>query len=241
MHIKIASGVIDLGNGSKLTISYPEANRAEVVNTLHGKTYPRLALPEEVRVVVDVGANVGISAIFWAMTYPEASVIAFEPHKETFGLAEANTAGFDHVRVFNFGLDEKDRRVDLYLGNYTSSTNSLFTGALWNSNETASIYLRDAQQVLRDLEIQEIDILKVDTEGCELPILRSILQTHTPKIIHFEYHSETDRRALDELLRPNYGAILGTIRRLHLGTLTYARNDIAPLLEEGKYAPIGPS
>jgi hypothetical protein len=55
--------------------------------------------------------------------------------------------------------------------------------------------------VLHQIGLSYIDILKIDTEGCEVEILSS-LQPYLPYvgIVMIEYHSEKDRRRIDDRL-----------------------------------------
>jgi len=55
---------------------------------------------------------------------------------------------------------------------------------------------------------QHISILKIDTEGCEVPILTELLPA-VPSIdfMYCEYHSEADRRTIDDLVKERF--ILG--------------------------------
>ena len=43
--------------------------------------------------IIDAGANIGISAVFFALTFPTARVVAIEPEAENFGLLVQNTKG----------------------------------------------------------------------------------------------------------------------------------------------------
>jgi FkbM family methyltransferase len=45
--------------------------------------------------IIDGGANIGASAVWFAINYPRAHVVAFEPDPENFELLSANTAGLD--------------------------------------------------------------------------------------------------------------------------------------------------
>ena len=66
-----------------------------------------------------------------------------------------------------------------------------------------------------------IDILKIDTEGCEVEILESI-QRYIPYIgiLMIEYHSDGDRRKIDQLL-PDHLMMNAMIGNIHLGTVHY--------------------
>jgi FkbM family methyltransferase len=43
--------------------------------------------------IVDAGANIGASAVFFALTHPGAAVVAIEPEPENFSLLQENVAG----------------------------------------------------------------------------------------------------------------------------------------------------
>lgn len=55
--------------------------------------YQRLLQAGQRPLIVDVGANIGASAVWFALTFPEAIVVAVEPESENFRLLEMNTAG----------------------------------------------------------------------------------------------------------------------------------------------------
>jgi FkbM family methyltransferase len=57
-----------------------------------------------VPVIIDGGANVGYSALFFAHTYPEALVVALEPHQNTIASLERNVADQPRVRPIHAAL-----------------------------------------------------------------------------------------------------------------------------------------
>jgi hypothetical protein len=86
-------------------------------------------------------------------------------------------------------------------------------------------------------DVRTIDVLKVDTEGCELAILRSIaaLLPSIP-VIYLEYHSDDDRREIDRMLGDTHVVVAGHVFQIHRGELTYVARDAFPsreALEDG--------
>jgi FkbM family methyltransferase len=53
--------------------------------------YERIARP----LIVDAGANIGASAVYFSLFYPRAHVVAVEPERGNFELLERNTRGLD--------------------------------------------------------------------------------------------------------------------------------------------------
>ncbi len=62
--------------------------------------------------------------------------------------------------------------------------------------------IRDAAAAFDAIGLTYIDVLKVDTEGCEVEILHSLkTRMRYIGIVLIEYHSEKDRRDIDQRLQ----------------------------------------
>ena len=78
---------------------------------------------------------------------------------------------------------------------------------------------------LEENSISTIDILKIDTEGCEVPILEALSDLlPSVKVIYLEYHSDDDRKAFDRLLGDTHLLLHGHMM-VHLGEVTYVARD----------------
>ena len=54
--------------------------------------------------ILDCGANIGVSAGYFALEFPAARIVAVEPQPENFRRAVAATAAFPHLKVFEAGV-----------------------------------------------------------------------------------------------------------------------------------------
>lgn len=131
----------------------------------------KIRLP--LRVVFDVGANIGQTAIKFHTSFSEAAIYSFEPVKSVFAHLKNNTQHFSRVQCFNVALGEKAESVeiDVFEGD-ASVFNSLKKEAqnkTGNTKETIRVTTGD--QFCKEHNIAEIDLLKIDTEGYELPVL----------------------------------------------------------------------
>jgi FkbM family methyltransferase len=188
---------------------------------LTGKVYPRVTAVENVRTIVDIGANVGLASIYFASIYPDASIYAFEPDPGSFELLRSNVVPLPTIRAFGHGLFERDGTARLHLGTKTPGSSSIGISHL-NGNAVSEIRLRDAAAALDELDIAAIDILKIDTEGCELPILRRLgPRLSGAKIVYLEYHDDDDRRAIDRLLQETHVLCGGRVVHAHRGEFVY--------------------
>ena len=195
---------------------------------LAGQTYPEVPFVSEVKTILDIGANIGAASVWLATTYPGATVYALEPGSKQLKLLQQNTSSLPNLQVFPFGLYSSNRTVPLYSGRNDSVESSVFlTGRTEDQSET--IELRAAPEFLAERGIQSIDILKLDTEGCEVPILRSLRQyLPVSKLIYVEYHSDRDRRLIDEILAETHVLWRAHAGLVYRGEFCYLRRDLLP-------------
>ena len=97
------------------------------------------------------------------------------------------------------------------------------------AGEGEQIRLVGASQFLSQHGIESVDILKIDTEGCEVPILQS-LSKYLPevKVLYVEYHSERDRRLIDGLLAQTHVLWRGHVSFAYRGEFCYVKRELVP-------------
>ncbi len=111
--------------------------------------------------IIDGGANVGYSSIFFSSTYPTAKVIALEVEPQTYAMLEANVSHHPNVSPRLAALWSHDRGVSLMLGSKRSWSN--FVTDKPSSHElTPSVRL---DQLVGTNE--RVLLIKLDIEGSE--------------------------------------------------------------------------
>lgn len=199
----------------------PRITVNECKRTLSGQTYKSVPFLNDVKIIFDVGANIGASSIFFANMYKDTIIHSFEPSRAALDLLEKNTEKFDSIQIHDFGLFNNDVEIDIYIGTHSSLNNSLCRHK-YSSPKTEKIKLKSAKDFLLTNNIDHIDILKVDTEGCEIHILDSLKDCLSNiKAIYMEFHSESDRLAIDEMLKDNFSLVHGVILNPHRGNFCY--------------------
>jgi FkbM family methyltransferase len=197
-----------------LEFAYPDAaNMASLVNrTLRGVEYPALELPGWApRLIVDIGANVGAAALCFALRHPQAEVHCYEPSRHNFGYLARNVAPLPRIHAHAFGLDDRDREADLYYGFGQSMQCSLIASPE-TGPDAERVSLRRARPEMERIGLGAGGALvKLDTEGCERPILEDMAALlGAVDLLYVEYHSEADRRAIEALAAPRFA--LGAAR-----------------------------
>lgn len=185
------------------------------------KVYATLPCLQDANTILDIGANIGCAAIWFHHFYRKANIYCYEPSPTSFKYLKRNTRGISRIHPFNFGLYSRDTTANIYSGIHTNSTNSLFS-SVHNTASAQSITLRKASHAVSELELEGIDILKIDTEGAELIILHE-LKRYLNKVsaVYLEYHSEQDRREIAQLLEPRFTLYACNATHPHRGTLVY--------------------
>jgi FkbM family methyltransferase len=134
--------------------------------------------------IIDGGANIGMSAIYFKHLYPGARVIAFEPDPTTFSVLSANCA--------TFGLSDVELHQEaLWLRSNTGEPSR-------PAGRLAPAFCGDdlsvATRPLRDLLTEKTALLKLDIAGGETEVLEDCGDA-LGKVDHLcvEYHSFADR------------------------------------------------
>jgi FkbM family methyltransferase len=121
----------------------------------------------DIRQIVDLGANVGITIRLWQHLFPDARIIAVEPDIQNLAVCERNVAaGPAPARV---------RLVHACVGAAAGMTYLDHTAGEWGvrmsntrTDGTASVPVMTLPQILHESgAAQQIDLLKCDIEGGE--------------------------------------------------------------------------
>ena len=134
--------------------------------------------------IFDVGANVGDMTAQFLAAFPEATLHAFEPHPTTAEHTASRFASNDRVIVHNCALGDASSELELHC--YANSAiNALSPISLEGerhvdgaiaSTGTMKIRVDTVDQFLRLHSIGNLDLLKIDTQGSELSVLRDFLE-----------------------------------------------------------------
>lgn len=124
-------------------------------------------------ILFDIGANVGQTCIQMHTVFPNTVIHSFEPIDETFASLVNNTSHIPHVCCHNYAMGSKSGHTNIMCIPY-SLTNSIKTGAHDNEPDAveARIEVKTVDEFCEDNGIKKIDLLKTDTEGYELEVLK---------------------------------------------------------------------
>jgi len=164
-------------------------------------------------VIFDVGANIGAFARWANARWANSQIVCFEPVKSNFEILKQNTADMKNVQLFNVAVSANDGKQKIFYGK-----NNIGEASLYRGNQQT--YNGEEVDVITASELPACHIMKIDTEGSEIEILQSY--KHNPAVYLIEYHSEKNRRKIDDLLKDNYILLSSNSDKPNYGIVKYA-------------------
>jgi len=183
------------GRNMQIAVSDPSEVRALIEIFVLG-TY-EWPFRDPVQTIVDAGAHIGGTTLWFAARYPDARIVAVEPHPDTFASLQENTHQYTNVELVAAALHGEDGHVELFGGDQSWAASLVPAKNLRSCYHVSAITL---DHLVRDADLEQIDILKLNIEGSETAVLRSTGVLDRVRTIVFEYHDELADMPLDELL-----------------------------------------
>jgi FkbM family methyltransferase len=125
----------------------------------------------EPKTILDLGGNIGCSAIYFANRWPKSSIYAVEPFRENYELLEINTAPYSNVRAARAAATCKPGPMSLvvpeagFWGVQAIASSPLTNPAAFVEGKTICGLMDDAG-------FERVDLLKMDIEGSEFGLFR---------------------------------------------------------------------
>jgi len=163
---------------------------------VYDKNYPKTA-PAPQR-IVDIGANIGVFALYAATRWRGAYVMAYEPAPDNKGWLKNNIeqSGTTRVKVCPYDVADTTGTKTLHLKQESG------WHSFWNDGTQHSV---DVETLTLDAICESaggvIDLLKIDCEGGEYQALRGkeTLLASSVRYVAMEYHERNGEHA-DELV-----------------------------------------
>ena len=160
-----------------------------------------LNLSKKPDIIVDLGANIGISTMAFADKYPDAKVIAVEPDKNNFEILNFNTRKYKNIITINKAIWINDEMVSLE--NPVGLSNSFIFKKSYDDNLKNTIQAISLNSLMEQFNILRIGLLKVDIEGAEQEIFLEGNNNWIKKVHHIsiEFHDSKVAEKISKLLK----------------------------------------
>lgn len=161
--------------------------------------------------IIDCGANIGLSVIYFKKLFPDSRIMAFEPDPKIFAVLKEN------IEAFNF------RDINLVQKGLTNSEGEFLFfmqgadgGRITNKSDGNKNTTHIKTTRLKNFLTEPVDLLKIDIEGKETEVLLDCVDVlDNVKNIFVEYHSFINQKQklgtlLDLLIKSGF--------RVHINT-----------------------
>jgi FkbM family methyltransferase len=141
------------------------------------------------KLIIDCGANVGYSSMYFLSRFPEVTLVAVEPEPGNMGICEMNLASYG-VRAILSKAAVWSRPCTLELVSLGPHSEQSTRVVEWTGSQAATVPAIDVPSLIKLGGGQSVDLLKVDIEGSELEIFSKGSEAWLPKVrnIAIELH-----------------------------------------------------
>jgi len=182
-YFKIKDNLVTITEDSKTIQLYDAIGNGDICGIFLKEEYK--FLPVKDRIVIDIGANIGDSAIYFALKGAK-KIIALEPFPKNFNSAKKNIE-----------LNKLSDKIDLQLAGCSSKTGEMIINSNEGSSQTSlresiegkNIPLLTLENIIKNNKIESA-LLKMDCEGCEYDSILNSSEDTLKKFSHIqlEYH-----------------------------------------------------
>ena len=129
---------------------------------------------ESPRWIIDAGANIGASSVFFAAKYPDATIIAIEPEESNYLLLEMNVRQYPNVIPVKAALWKTQERISILETLSGKWGYTVVKESLEDVRSTKQmVKCVTVKSLMDEYAIDNIDLLKMDIEGSEKAVLEN--------------------------------------------------------------------
>ena len=186
--IKSEYAILEMRNGIRVKLRVDSTDLIAFTHVWLLKEYERPGFEiKNTDTIIDIGAHIGLFALFSVQFCKAGKIYCFEPVKENFEMLKTNLElnNITNVIATNAAVSVNNGTVTIYLNDDEAGHSMYVTGSKPIQVKSVSL-----QNVFESHNIEKCDFLKVDCEGEEYAIMNSLSASHCEKIgkICIEYH-----------------------------------------------------
>lgn len=177
----------------------------------------------KITLMIDAGANIGLTSLYFKSYFPDLSIIALEPSKSTFNRLQRliSRNSLEKVTLLEKGLWKSKTRLKGSL-DFGDHQDWAFTLVESNKESELTIDVVSIEDIMRSYSLKIVDFLKIDIEGGERVLFdlnNNLEWLKKVKLLAMEIHDEFDCREYIENILVQYNFEL-----IHSGELTIGVN-----------------
>ncbi|MDD4988440.1 MAG: FkbM family methyltransferase [Candidatus Izemoplasmatales bacterium] len=212
-----------------------EAHEEAVVTQDEYRIKELFRTEKDLQFIVDCGANIGAASFKFQTFYPNSKILVCEPEPECMKLAKLNTGNkLTYVEKAIIGDNRKEVQFNVCKWAGNGHVDGHFRWDLFapmGSKKVAEITVPACtlNDLMKEYDFPRIDLLKVDTEGMESEILKTV-DLKKVKYIRGEWHGDVEKSLIREILSDTHDVLLESDFETHGGIFA----DLKPDLDKPK-------
>lgn len=118
------------------------------------------------KVIFDLGANIGTVSVYFKNKFPNSKIISVEPDSSNYSILDKNLKNYSNCFSLKTGIWSEKCKLEII-----NPTGSKY-GFQLQKSDNGTIEATSIPQLMKEFNIEHIDILKIDIEGSELDLLQ---------------------------------------------------------------------
>jgi len=155
--------------------------------------------------VIDIGAHTGNMSTAYSLF--AGKVIAFEPNPATFEVLEKNSKLNPNIIPFNYAISDEEGPLEFHYSDFGFCNGGFATRTEFGIGVTGhtvpiDVHAINLENFIEDMEIGDISLIKIDAEGHDKDILKTIsnlIKHHKPVLITEIYNGLSPNEITDLL------------------------------------------
>jgi FkbM family methyltransferase len=131
------------------------------------------------KTIIDAGANIGLSAIFFANKYPDSIIYAIEPEENNFKILLKNINPYRNIIAIKAAIWHQIEPIEI---NTSTLGEWAFTISPSINENRNKIKVVTIAEIINNYSLGVIDILKIDIEGSEKKLFKHGHELWLPKV-----------------------------------------------------------
>lgn len=139
-------------------------------------------------VIIDCGANIGLSILYFKKKYPTSKIIAFEPNPNVFSILRLNLEQnhIQGVELYNYCLSDSEGEIEFFVN---ENLGTMEGSVLEERGGNKKLKVKAVR--LSSYIKEEVDLVKMDIEGAEINVFDDLKRNKKLNSVNtylIEYH-----------------------------------------------------
>jgi len=194
-------------NGIKFSFINREEFNAIYKSIFLKKKFSGFKVTSKMPYIIDGGAHIGISVLYFKLLFPKAEILAFEPNPISFRLLKRNIKQnkLKNIKLINAALSDKKGEEIFFMNKNKPilSWGDAIVKNAWHERGRFKIIKVPAVKLSTYISAKNIDLVKLNIEGAEGKVLKEAENKLSKvKEIIMEFHGSSVNKSnkLEEIL-----------------------------------------